>query len=172
MSLIPDWVPNLHPLLVHFPLTLLLVATLVDALGAWRPARASVRDTATWLYCSGAILAIVAYFSGLDAAQAMRVSTDGRAAIDAHFTWADRTTWFFVAFASFRMAMSYIWFCTTRWVAVVSVTVALAGVVMLTLTADNGGRLVFRHGLGVASVPAAGQHWTIPGRSHDETPAR
>ena len=30
MSLIPDWAPNIHPLLVHFPLVLLLVAILVD----------------------------------------------------------------------------------------------------------------------------------------------
>ena len=169
MSLIPDWAPNIHPLLVHFPLSLLLVATLVDGMGAYRPSRASVRDTATWLYCAGALMAMAAYFSGLEAAEAMRVGPDAAAAVNAHFTSADRTTWFFVAFASFRMAMSYIWYTTTRWVVVLSLFVALVGVVMLATAADHGGRLVFRHGLGVAPIPAEGALWTIPGRPPDET---
>ncbi|HIE94913.1 MAG TPA: hypothetical protein EYQ83_19380 [Acidobacteria bacterium] len=168
MSLIPAWAPNLHPVLVHFPISLLLVAAVVDCLGAYRPSRTSVRDTATWLYCGGALMAMVAYFSGLEAAEAMRVGTAESAAVTAHFTWADRTTWFFVVFASFRMAMSYIWHSTTRRVVIASVLVALGGVGLLVATAEHGGRLVFHHGLGVAPVPSDGPLWTIPGRTPSE----
>jgi uncharacterized membrane protein len=168
MSLIPDWAPNLHPLLVHFPLALLLVATLVDGVSAWRPSHTSIRDTATWLYCGGALMAMAAYFSGLDAAEAMRVGPDASAAVSAHFGWADRTTWFFVFFASFRMALSYIWRSTARWVVVLSVLVALVGLGVLATAADHGGRLVFRHGLGVAPIAAEGPLWTIPGVLPDE----
>ena len=154
MSLIPNWAPNLHPLLVHFPISLLLVATVVDCVGAYRPSRASVRDTATWLYCGGALMAMAAYFSGLEAAQAMRVGPAESAAVTAHFTWADRTTWFFVIFASLRIAFSYIWRPPARWAAVVAFVVALGGVGLLLVTAEHGGRLVFHHGLGVATVPS------------------
>ena len=163
MSLIPDWAPNLHPLLVHFPISLLFVAAVVDSVGAYRPSRTSVRDTATWLYCGGALMAMVAYFSGLEAAEAMRVGPSENAAVTAHFAWADRTTWFFVVFASFRMAMSYIWHSTTRWVVILSVLVALGGVGMLAATAEHGGRLVFEYGVGVARIPSDGALWTIPG---------
>lgn len=168
MSLIPDWAPNVHPLLVHFPLSLLLVATLVDCAGVWRPSHASTRDSATWLYCGGALMAMAAYFSGLEAAEAMRVGPDTRAAVDAHFGWADRTTWFFVFFASFRMALSYIWRSTARWVVVLSVLVGVVGLAVLATAADHGGRLVFRHGLGVAPIPADGQLWTTPVSTPDE----
>ncbi len=172
MSLIPDWAPNLHPLLVHFPLTLLIAAACVDLIGAWRPTSAALRDSSTWLYCGGALMAMGAYFSGLGAAGMMHVSPEESVAVTTHFTWADRTTWFFVVFASLRMAISYIWCATTRWVPVGSVIVALTGIGMLLTAADHGGRLVYRHGLGVAPVPSSGQPWqpvrVVPGRPGTE----
>ena len=164
MSLIPAWAPNLHPLLVHFPVTLLLGAVMVDMTSLLMPARPAVRNTATLFYCAGAFMAMAAYFSGLSAAQAMSVSPEESAAVTAHFTWADRTTWFFVFFASLRMTFSYIWRPTARWAAVVAFVVALGGVGMLLMTAEHGGRLVFHHGLGVATVGASGRPWTMPDR--------
>jgi uncharacterized membrane protein len=160
--------PNVHPLLVHFPIALLLAATAVDLGHAARPDRATLRDTATWLYCAGASMAMAAYFSGLTAAGGLRVAEDVWPAVTAHFTWAERTTWFFVFFASFRMAVSFIWRSTRRRTALISSMVALVGVLLLLATADRGGRLVFRHGLGVASVPADGRPWTI---QEADTPA-
>jgi len=110
-------------------------------------------------------MALAAYFSGLTAAQGTPVSPEESAAVTAHFTWADRTTWFFVFFASLRIALSYIWRPTARWAAVVVLVAALAGFGMLVKTADHGGQLVFRHGLGVATVPSSGpQLWTMPDR--------
>jgi uncharacterized membrane protein len=162
MSLIPAWAPNLHPLLVHFPITLLIGAVAVDMASLLLPGRPAIRDTATVLYCAGAFMAMAAFFSGLSAAQAMAVSPEESAAITAHFTWADRTTWFFVFFASLRIALSYIWRPTARWAGIAACVVALAGVGMLVVTAERGGRLVFHHGLGVASVPSTGQPWTMP----------
>jgi uncharacterized membrane protein len=163
MSLIPAWAPNLHPLLVHFPVTLLLGAVALDMASLVMPARPALRDTATLFYCAGAVLAMAAYFTGLGAAQGMTVSPAASAALTAHFTWADRTTWFFVFFASLRIAFSYIWRPSASWAAVVVLLAALAGIGMLAVTAEHGGRLVFRHGLGVATVPSGGgQLWTTP----------
>ena len=163
MSLIPAWAPNLHPLLVHFPVTLLIGAVTVDLTSLLMPARPTLRDTATLFYCAGAFMAMAAYFNGLSAAQALAVASAESAAVTAHFTWAERTTWFFVFFASLRIVFSFIWRSPARWVAVTAFVVALGGVGMLVVTADRGGRLVFRHGLGVATVPSSGgQLWTMP----------
>ena len=164
----PDWAPNPHPFLVHFPIALLTAAAAVDLLSLLRPAHGATRDTATWLYCAGAFTAMAAYFSGLSAAAAVRVTSEADLAVTTHFVWVffDRTTWFFVFFASLRLAMSYIWRTTARWALAASCALSLAGLVLLAATAMHGGRLVFQYGLGVESVP--------PGRSalDDARPGR
>ncbi len=165
----PDWAPHPHPFLVHFPIALLVTAAVVDLVSLFRPARPVMRDTATWLYCAGAFTAVAAYFSGLSAAAAVQVTPEAGLAVTTHFVWADRTTWFFVFFASLRLAMSYIWRTTARRVIAVSCLLALIGVGLLGATALHGGRLVFRYGLGVESIPATGSPWTMPGRSESGT---
>lgn len=161
----PDWAPNPHPFLVHFPIALLAAAAAADVLSLLRPARPAARDAATWLYCAGAFTAMAAYFSGLSAVAAVRVTPEADLAVTAHFAWADRTTWFFVFFASLRLAMSYIWRTTARWALGASCALSLVGLVLLAATALHGGRLVFRYGLGVESVPPTGAPWTMPGRA-------
>jgi uncharacterized membrane protein len=32
MNLVPEWAPNVHPLVVHFPIALVIAAALADAL--------------------------------------------------------------------------------------------------------------------------------------------
>ncbi len=161
----PDWAPNPHPFLVHLPIALLAAAAAADLLSLRRPAHGTTRDAATSLYCAGAVTALAAYFSGLSAAAAVRVTPDAALAVTAHFAWADRTTWFFVFFASLRLAMSCIWRTTARWAVASSCTLSLVGLALLTATALHGGRLVFRYGLGVQSVPPTGAPWTVPGRA-------
>ena len=100
----------------------------------------------------------------LSAAQTMAVSPEESAALTAHFTSANRTTWFFVFFASLRLSFSYIWRSTTRSMAIAAFVVALVGVGMVLVTAERGGRLVFQYGLGVSPVPSSGPRWTMPNR--------
>ena len=161
----PDWAPNPHPFLVHFPIALLVAATAADLLSLLRPSHRATRDTATWLFCAGAFAAVAAYFSGLSAASAIRVTPDAGLAVTAHFAWADRTTWFFVLLASLRLAMSYIWGTTARPAIAVSCLLSVIGLGLLAATALHGGRLVFRYGVGVESIPATGSPWTLPGRA-------
>ncbi len=165
----PDWAPNPHPFLVHFPIAVLVAAVAADLLSLRRPAHRATRDTATWLFCAGALTAMAAYFSGLSAAAAIRVPPEAGLAVTTHFGWADRTTWFFVFFASLRLAMSYIWRTTARWVIAVSCLLSVIGLGLLTATALHGGRLVFRYGVGVESIPANGSPWTMPGRAPAES---
>ena len=43
MTFIPDWAPNVHPMLVHFPIALLCVAVLLDAVALAMRKQAGLR---------------------------------------------------------------------------------------------------------------------------------
>ena len=146
MSLIPAWAPNLHPLIVHFPIALLFAAGAVDLAGLLMRGRRPVRDAATWLYIAGAVTAVAAYFTGDAAAKAMALSPDVTALVEAHAGWAFRATWLFAFFASLRLAMSYI-LRPRRSLRLGALVIALAGLGALAQTALHGRRLVFEQGM-------------------------
>ena len=151
MSLSPDWAPNIHPIVVHFPIALLTTAIVVDLVSLFMRNRALVRDAATWLYCLGAAVAILAYFTGRSGADAMVLPARVTPFVNQHSDWAFRTTWFFAFFASSRLAVSYI-LPPKPLTLVVAFAVALVGLVMLIETAEHGAMLVFQHGLGVQAI--------------------
>ena len=151
MSLTPDWAPNIHPIVVHFPIALLTAAIVVDLLGLFMRSRAAVRDTATWLYCAGAAVAIVAYFTGRNGADGLLLPAQVNPLVNEHADWAFRTTWFFAFFASARLAVSYL-LPPKPLLLGGAFAVALAGFGMLVETAEHGAMLVFQHGLGVQAI--------------------
>jgi uncharacterized membrane protein len=152
MSLTPDWLPNLHPIVVHFPIALLPVAALVDLLGLFSPQRSVVRNTATWLYLAGTAFALLAYITGRSGVDAMTLTPVVEPLVNTHETWAFRTTWFFAFFASLRLAVSYV-FRPRPVILLVAFILAWGGLVMLVQTARHGAVLVYQHGLGVRTLP-------------------
>ena len=151
MSLAPDWAPNIHPIVVHFPIALLVVAVAVDLVSLFFRQNISIRNTVSLLYCVGAAFGIVAYFTGESAADAMLLPAEVAPLVGEHHDWASRTTWFFVFFASVRLAVSFI-FPPKMWIQSVSFALALGGIFMLYETAEHGAVLVYRHGLGVQTI--------------------
>ena len=151
MSLIPPWAPNLHPLVVHFPIALLFAAATVDLAGLVRRDSRPVRDAATWLYIAGASVAVVAYFTGDNAAKAMVLPMDVTALVNAHADWAFRATWLFVFFGSLRLAVSYL-LPPKLPILIGTFVLALVGIGTLLETATRGHRLVFEQGVGVQAV--------------------
>ena len=155
MALSSGWAPNLHPLVVHFPIGLLVAAAAVDCLGLVIRGRPAIRETATLLYCAGAALAVIVYFTGRAAADGLVIPAEINSLVNEHADWAFRTTWFFVFFASLRLAVSYI--LQPKPAAMVGVFVlALVGIVLLYETAERGAGLVFQHGLAVGVSEATG----------------
>ena len=63
--MVPDWAPNVHPLVVHFPVALLAVAAFVDAVAlAVRRRHPWVRASAVGLYALGALGTAAAFLTG------------------------------------------------------------------------------------------------------------
>jgi uncharacterized membrane protein len=149
MKVIPDWAPNAHPLIVHFPLALLCAAVAVD-LAAWVFRRHQpLRRTATVLYVLGTAGAVAAYFTGRAASETVWLPGMAHALVAQHWDWALRTVWFFAALAIARVAFLR----PSRGVPshVTLAAFVLAGFVGLGLlieTGDRGGRLVYQHGVG------------------------
>src|ERR1700681_2224433 len=69
MNLVPDWAPNIHPLLVHFPIALLCAAAAVDVVGCACLRHMPLRPFDTLLYVPGTGGAIAAYVTGRAASQ-------------------------------------------------------------------------------------------------------
>ncbi len=54
MTLLPDWAPNLHPLIIHFPIAWWIAAVVVDLVALAIPKAAWADTVATCLYPAGA----------------------------------------------------------------------------------------------------------------------
>jgi len=165
----------LHPLVIHFPIALLLVAPLFVLVGALLPRERgrAYQITALVLMLCGTLGAFLAVASGEAAARIAERSENVNPVLERHEELAETTRAVFavltIAFAALLFAPR--WLKRTPAPAMSGVLTAVflvfyaAGAVVLANTAHNGGRLV--HELGVtsamsppapvAAAPAAGE---------------
>jgi uncharacterized membrane protein len=155
MSLVPGWAPNLHPLIIHFPIALLIAAAMVDLVDALfeRPAWLGVGGTS--LYLVGAGAAIVAVVTGRQAAATVFVPGMAHPIVEDHRAWALTTAWYVGIVAAARLTALLGGFPRARTHRVLLLTAALIGVVLLQQTAERGARLVYEHGVGVIAAPGS-----------------
>ena len=151
MSLVPSWAPNIHPLLVHFPIALLYAAIAVDLVGCACWCNKPLRQAATLLYALGTVGAIAAYLTGRAASQSIWLPGMAEPILKEHWDWALRTLWFFPTVTVVRLVLLR---ATRREPAVALVVVlalvGLVGIGLLLATGDRGGRLVYQHGVGTS----------------------
>jgi uncharacterized membrane protein len=62
--MIPDWIPNIHPLVVHFPIALLVIAVLFDAARIYFKEESWLQKMVLALYATGSAGLIAAFWSG------------------------------------------------------------------------------------------------------------
>ncbi len=154
MSLLPDWAPNIHPLVVHFPIAWWVAAVIVDLVALLLPRAAWANATASTLYPAGAVSAVMAYFTGRQAAATVFTPGMAHPIVLEHWNWALATTVGFALIALLRLWVSVSRPHPPRWIRTALAVAALAALASLFETGERGARLVFEHGVGV-SAPGA-----------------
>ena len=153
---IPSW-QAIHPLIVHFPIALLLIAPLFIVIGVAQKAERSFPFllVALILMALGTVSTFVAASSGEAADELAENVPHARAVLDEHEDLAETTE---IAFSALTMIFASILFVPrllqqepTRTISTVLPLVFLVfyatGAILLANTAHQGGRLV--HELGV-----------------------
>ena len=153
MSLIPPWAPNLHPLIVHFPIVLVMTAAAIDVLDAVFRRVPWLAIAATALYVAGALAAVAAYLTGLQAESTVLVPGMAYPVLTAHGQWAVATMCYCLVFGGLRLALLRARLGRTRTTRVLLLVCGLVGVVLIQQTAERGARLVYEFGTGVIAVP-------------------
>lgn len=146
----------LHPALVHFPIVLILLGTLVALPAAFTP-RWHLRWIAAALLALGALGAVAASATGEEDGEAVERQPNVEAVLDQHEEWAERTQGFGIAAGFCALAAAA---ATLRWpraaqgIGIASAVVALFAAFCVFQTGHYGGQLVYRHGAGVNLAPA------------------
>lgn len=150
--MLPDWLPNIHPVVVHFPIAILLVAVLTDLFGLLKKDSAVMKAFPLYLYVLGTVFAVIAYFSGRRAADVVDIPLQAAQTINEHSDLALYTVIFFGLYSIIRLGVSLRFQSDGMAIRVGFVAVSFVGVVLLAMTADHGGQLVYSHGIGVSAA--------------------
>ena len=147
---------SIHPMVVHFPLALLLTAVLLDlaAVALRRPALSAI---ALWNFCLGAAGAVAAVLSGLQAESVAKHSFEIGQVLEKHERLGFATLALALIITGWRLMKKDRLSPRAR---AVIIGLSLMMVATLTLGAYLGGRLVYEFGVG-----ATFKHQThAPGR--------
>ncbi len=133
----------LHPMLVHFPIALFITALLLEILSLLLKNK-DFHQSAIYLYVFAAILSPVVVRTGLDEAAEWHLVN--HPVLNLHQRFALTTMWIAVGSLPF-LYLIYLKF--TKFFRVAFVITLIMLVTFVSLTAYNGGRLVYEYGVGV-----------------------
>jgi uncharacterized membrane protein len=151
MHVVPGW----HPMIVHFPLALIVTAALCLTLSRLWPVRRHVPALAivgSWNLCLGAVAVFFALGSGLAAVIGLQVGLAAHEAISAHVKSALLTSVLVSSVAVWRGAGAAQG-SRPSWVFVLVLWAATAA---LIVTGYRGGQNVYRYGVGVSLLDHGG----------------
>ncbi len=149
MSLIPSWAPNLHPLVIHFPIVLMMTAAVVDLVDVVFARSSWLRAATTTLYVAGAVSAVVAFLTGVQAGSTVLIPGLAHPVLIAHRTWALATMACCVVVAVLRLAMLRGEGARSRPRRILLLAIGLIALALIQQTAERGARLVYEFGTGV-----------------------
>jgi uncharacterized membrane protein len=139
--------PNIHPLVVHFPIVLLPAALALDLAGlaARRGELHRVARWALWLGTVATALAVITGHRGADVVEPY-LSAEAAADLSRHHDLGLVTLGTAAAVSLWRLLVRNPFPTRAR---LAYVALAIGSVATLVVGADLGGRLVYRHGVAV-----------------------
>jgi uncharacterized membrane protein len=155
MPLLPPWAPNLHPLVIHFPIVLFMTAAAIELADVVFERPSWLGDVATSLYLVGAASAVAAYLTGVRAGSTVFIPAMAHPIVADHRSWALVTTWYCAVAVAVRFAARRAVLRRARSLRALLLAVGLIGVLLLQQTAERGARLVYEFGTGVIAGPGA-----------------
>lgn len=158
----PTW-SHLHPLIVHFPIALLLVAPLLVLLGLlWPAQRTGLHAAALVLLLLGTCMAVLAVSTGMAATAAAGRNPELLPALDHHEHLAKQAA---VLYSGLSLAFLVLYLLSwrrrqgtsPRWLIIVHLlwlAASLGASLLLIQTGHLGGRMVHELGFHAGAVPA------------------
>lgn len=136
----------IHPMVVHFPIALLLASVFFDLIALrWRGPEC--RATSLSLLALGVLAALVALLTGHLAEEAIEHGgMVPKQAIETHEELAFAAFWVFAGLLGVKMLSSWGWM---RERALLVLFLGVGGAVLLFVASYYGGDLVYRYGAGV-----------------------
>lgn len=147
-TLLPEWAPNVHPMLVHFPIAIFITALLFDFVKLfWNKDWLHIVVTA--LFGFAALMALITYLSGKQAIDIVSIPMRAELTASNHADWGLYTLLYFSLFAVLRTFLFWKKLDRKRMVAIALFCGSLAGAALIGKTADLGGKLVYKYGVGI-----------------------
>ncbi|HGY55713.1 MAG TPA: DUF2231 domain-containing protein [Caldithrix abyssi] len=152
MQILPDFMSNIHPLIIHFPIALLIIAVLADLAANLFKKYEWLQPAALSLYTLGALGTVAAYLSGKQAADIVDLPTPSYPVISEHADLALYTMLFFGIYAVIRLFLRWKSLDQKSLVSWGLFFIAAGGLFLVKATADHGGELVYRFGVGTSAA--------------------
>ncbi|WP_138429192.1 DUF2231 domain-containing protein [Fodinibius saliphilus] len=152
MSLIPEWAPNIHPLIVHLPIGIILLAVLMNIMSFLLSNDWWDEMKSTILYGIGILSVIAAYYSGNIAADSVFIPADSQTVLNNHADWAWWTMWFLGAYLFLRILFHYLKLMNQKIIRIIAFITVLPGIFFLYKTGDQGAKMVFGYGVGTGQL--------------------
>ncbi len=138
---------HIHPMIIHFPIALLIVGFLFDLVGVFVKKEFFSR-TGFYLLILGTLGVVAAYITGNIAGEGIAEAGTLKQAIETHEDAATLTLWLMIIASVVRLGLVVLkkYEGAFKWV---SLIIFLAGVLSIARTGFYGGELVFKHAAGI-----------------------